>query len=92
MFRHNTGKALNASDTKGDLKQYITTSNLYWGRFELEELKEKKLRPYEKTPADRSFDRLLYRAGRGRKQLNKHHKDILLVIWFLGTRDEGDFL
>ena len=40
LFRHNTGKALNASDTKGDLKQYITTSNLYWGRFELEELKE----------------------------------------------------
>ena len=32
LFRHNTGKALNASDTKGVLKQYITTSNLYWGR------------------------------------------------------------
>jgi len=40
LFRHNTGKALNASDTKGVLKQYITTSNLYWGRFELKELKE----------------------------------------------------
>ncbi len=40
LFRHNTGKALNASDTKGILKQYITTSNLYWGKFELEELKE----------------------------------------------------
>ena len=40
LFRHNTGKALNASDTKGIFKQYITTSNLYWGKFELEELKE----------------------------------------------------
>ena len=40
LFKHNTGKALNASDSKGVLKQYITTSNLYWGRFELKGLKE----------------------------------------------------
>ena len=39
IFRHNTGKALNSSDTKGDLHQYITTSNLYWGHFHLDVIK-----------------------------------------------------
>ena len=37
---HNTGKALNASDTQGELLEYITTSNLYWDRFELKDLKQ----------------------------------------------------
>ena len=40
MFQHNTGKALNAANRTGQLKQYITTSNLYWDRFELDNLKE----------------------------------------------------
>ena len=40
LFQHNTGKALNASNRTGQLKQYITTSNLYWDRFELDNLKE----------------------------------------------------
>ena len=34
------GKALNAANRTGQLKQYITTSNLYWDRFELNNLKE----------------------------------------------------
>ena len=40
LFQHNTGKALNAANCTGQLKQYITTSNLYWDRFELDNLKE----------------------------------------------------
>ena len=40
LFQHNTGKALNAANRTGQLKQYITTSNLYWNRFELDNLKE----------------------------------------------------
>ena len=40
IFWHNTGKALNASNRKGTLLPYITTSNLYWNRFELGELRE----------------------------------------------------
>lgn len=40
VFQHNTGKALNGSDHSGDLMTYITTSNLYWDRFELDKLKE----------------------------------------------------
>ena len=30
LFQHNTGKALNSSNTKGILHPYITTSNVYW--------------------------------------------------------------
>ncbi len=40
LFVHNTGKALNSSDTTGTLMTYITTSNLYWDHFELNSLKE----------------------------------------------------
>ena len=40
LFQHNTGKALNASNHEGTLLQYITTSNLYWNRFELASLKK----------------------------------------------------
>ena len=35
IFEHSSGKQLRASDTEGTLREYITTSNLYWGRFEL---------------------------------------------------------
>ena len=40
VFQHNTGKTLNASNRSGELLTYITTSNLYWNRFELDSLRE----------------------------------------------------
>ena len=40
LFHHNTGKALNSSNIKGIKRQYITTSNLYWGYFKLDCLRE----------------------------------------------------
>ena len=40
LFDHNTGKALNSADSAGTPMTYITTSNLYWDRFELDSLKE----------------------------------------------------
>ena len=40
LFSHNTGKTLNKKDTTGIKMTYITTSNLYWNRFELDSLKE----------------------------------------------------
>ncbi|MCR5225873.1 MAG: restriction endonuclease subunit S [Eubacterium sp.] len=40
IFQHNTGKALNASNRDGNLLEYITTSNLYWNRFELDSLRK----------------------------------------------------
>ena len=39
IFQHNTGKALNSSNTDGISLEYITTSNLYWDKFELKDLK-----------------------------------------------------
>jgi type I restriction enzyme S subunit len=40
VFQHNTGKALNGVSGPGKMLTYITTSNLYWNRFELDRLKE----------------------------------------------------
>ena len=40
IFAHNTGKALKTTNTQGKKLTYITTSNLYWDRFELNSLKE----------------------------------------------------
>lgn len=39
IFNHSSGKQLSGSNTEGSLREYITTSNLYWGRFELDNLK-----------------------------------------------------
>ena len=41
IFQHNTGKALNKSDSQeGQLKSYLTTSNVYWNCFDFTEVKE----------------------------------------------------
>ena len=40
LFIHNNGKQLNKGNTKGKLMEYITTSNLYWDGFLLEDLKK----------------------------------------------------
>ena len=40
IFQHNTGKALNSANADGKLLEYITTSNVYWDRFELKSLKQ----------------------------------------------------
>lgn len=40
LFQHNTGKALNSSNTKGVKRKYITTSNLYWNGFKLDNLRK----------------------------------------------------
>ena len=37
IFQHNTGKALNGIDHEGVMLRYITTSNLYWDRFDFSE-------------------------------------------------------
>ena len=40
IAEHNTGKTLDKNRNTGSSRPYITTSNLYWGRFELNNLKE----------------------------------------------------
>ena len=39
LFHHNNGKQLNKGNSQGTLMSYITTSNLYWDGFKLENLK-----------------------------------------------------
>ncbi len=40
IFKHSTGKALNEANKKGTLQDYITTSNVYWGYFKLDKLRQ----------------------------------------------------
>lgn len=40
IFSHNAGKALNTKNQVGNKHKYITTSNVYWDHFELDNLKE----------------------------------------------------
>ena len=40
LFQHNTGKALNFANNVGELKKYLTTSNVYWNRFDFSTVKE----------------------------------------------------
>ena len=40
LFEHNTGKALNSSNQEGVMRDYLTTSNVYWGTFDLSVVKQ----------------------------------------------------
>lgn len=40
IFNHNTGKALNASNTEGTMRKYLTTSNVYWNTFDFSTVKQ----------------------------------------------------
>ena len=40
LFNHNTGKALNSSNTEGTMRDYLTTSNVYWNTFDFSVVKK----------------------------------------------------
>ena len=40
IFNHNTGKALNTSNTEGIMRKYLTTSNVYWNTFDFTTVKQ----------------------------------------------------
>ena len=63
LFTHSTGKALNASNLKGQLMTYITTSNLYWDRFELDNLKQMRFTDEEIEKCTATFGDLLVCEG-----------------------------
>ena len=50
IFNHNTGKALNSSNKEGIMKDYLTTSNVYWNRFDLSVIKQM---PYKESELDK---------------------------------------
>lgn len=44
---HNAGKTLDRGRNTGELRKYLTTSNLYWGRFDLTNVREMPIREDE---------------------------------------------
>ena len=57
IFNHNTGKALNSSNQDGFMKEYLTTSNVYWNKFDLSVIKqmpfkENEINKYTVTKGD----------------------------------------
>ena len=47
LFNHNTGKALNSSNTEGTMMDYLTTSNVYWNTFDFSIVKKMLFKEYE---------------------------------------------
>ena len=47
VAQHNSGKTLDRGRNTGHARPYITTSNLYWGRFELSNVREMLIRDEE---------------------------------------------
>ena len=47
LFSHNTGKALNSSNKEGIFKDYLTTSNVYWNKFDFTVIKRMSFKESE---------------------------------------------
>ena len=78
LAQHNAGKTLDKGRNKGALRDYITTSNLYWGKFELTQLKQMPFldADIEKCKATK-FDLLICEGGEaGRAAVWEHDYDI----------------
>ena len=50
IFNHNTGKSLNSSNKEGIMKDYLTTSNVYWNKFDFSVIKQM---PYKESELDK---------------------------------------
>ena len=50
LFNHNTGKALNSSNKEGTMKDYLTTSNVYWNKFDFTVIKQM---PFKESEMDK---------------------------------------
>lgn len=61
---HNSGKTLDSMRNSGQPRDYITTSNLYWGHFELDNVKKMLIREEElKKCTARKNDLLICEGG-----------------------------
>ena len=78
LFSHNTGKALNSKSQVGSPYKYITTSNLYWNRFELGNLKQMLFSEFELEKCTvRKGDLLVCEGGDiGRSAIWNYDKEI----------------
>ena len=63
IAQHNSGKTLDTGRNKGLLRDYITTSNLYWGLFELDSVKQMPIEESELVRCTASKGDLLICEG-----------------------------
>jgi len=80
LFRHNTGKALNGKDQVGEELRYITTSNLYWDRFDLNEVRTMPFTEAEKEKCRATKGDLLVCEGGdiGRAAIWPYDYDVMI--------------
>ncbi len=80
IFQHNTGKALNSVNRKGEYLRYITTSNLYWGWFDLTETRTMPFTKSEKEKCRATKGDLLVCEGGdvGRSAIWSYDYDIMI--------------
>ena len=92
LFRHNTGKALNGKNQDGEDLRYITTSNLYWDRFELSEV---RTMPFTKTEIEKcratKGDLLVCEGGDiGRSAIWPYDYDVMIQNHIHRLRPKGE--
>ena len=80
LFQHNTGKALNGRERNGDSLRYITTSNLYWDRFDLTEVRTMPFTEVEKEKCRATKGDLLVCEGGdiGRAAIWPYDYDVMI--------------
>jgi len=93
IFQHNTGKALNKSDSQvGLLKPYLTTSNVYWNCFDFTEVKEMHFKDSELEKCTITKGDLLVCEGGdiGRAAIWNYDYDICIQNHIHRLRAKGD--
>ena len=93
IFNHNTGKALNKSDSQEvSLLPYITTSNVYWNRFDLSEIKKMFFKDSEIDKCTITKGDLLVCEGGdiGRSAIWNYDYDICIQNHIHRLRAKGD--
>ncbi|MEH3114863.1 restriction endonuclease subunit S [Pedobacter terrae] len=78
LVQHNSGKTLDSGRNKGKMRDYITTSNLYWGYFKLDKVKQIAIEDNELDKCTAVFGDLLICEGgeAGRCAIWKEKYDI----------------
>ena len=93
IFQHNTGKALNKSNSQeGQLKPYLTTSNVYWNCFHFTEVKEMLFKDSELEKCTVTKGDLLVCEGGdiGRAAIWNYDYDICIQNHIHRLRTKGD--
>ena len=80
LFSHNTGKALNSSNKEGIFKDYLTTSNVYWNKFDFTAIKQMPFKESELNKCTVTKGDLLVCEGRdiGRSAIWNYDYDICI--------------